>query len=570
MPVRNRVIYQSQAVYVSQDVNATGVATGDTDNVDLNRIQSCNYSFNIARQDVNQFGELAAIDRIITDTPTVSLDGSYMMANLGNEAKLGFNVWAGPADIADGAGDQTLSPVSCISGIIDSNTNDGVKNYYVLTTAEGSDAVDNVLSGKYESIVGIGNASLTSYSTEGAVGGLPTANFTVEGQNMNVVHTPYTGMYEGYTGKLGVEGIIDPADPDGFYPYDDVLGYGYRTVSGVFTVTGDGAGATIAAGANKTIPVTEGNDITSYIKNTARTGINATVPSAKVFNSGPENDQTARTITLSALAEKGAQQVVGTVGGGSLIPKDGYSFTGAFDDVIAYISGSNPSINPELGVQPEWVPTSGGVELGKLATASIPVAPIALPIPTTNLNTSDVNASGSISTLRPGDITLTLRQSPYSDATASDIPGASITDAHIQSYTISFDLSRSPIQKLGSRFAFSRPVDFPITASFSFDAIMSDLTTGNIADIVDCDTNYDARVVLTNASNCSDPTDKDQIIVYDLKRLKMDTQSYSTSIGDNKTVTFDFTCQVGGPEQTDVGVFMSGYSTELPIQKPAS
>ena len=61
MSARNRVIYQSQAVYVSQDVNATGVATGTTDNKDLNRIQSCNYSFNISRQDVNQFGELAAI-----------------------------------------------------------------------------------------------------------------------------------------------------------------------------------------------------------------------------------------------------------------------------------------------------------------------------------------------------------------------------------------------------------------------------------------------------------------------------------------------------------------------------
>ena len=577
MSVRNRVIYQSQAVYVSQDVNATGVATGTTDNADLNRIQSCNYSFSISRQDVNQFGELAAIDRIITETPTVSLDGSYMMANLGNEAKLGFNIWAGPADIANGAGDQTLTPVSCISGIIDSATNDGVKNYYIVTTKEGSDAIDNTTSGKYESIVGIGNASLTSYSTEGSVGGLPTANFTVEGQNMNVVQTPYTGMYAGYTGaNVQAGGVLNEFDPEETF-------YGYRTVSGVFTVTGDGAGTTIEAGTNKTIPVTEGNDITSYIKNTARTGINATIPSTKVFSFGPQlisgSKVVTRTITLSALAEKGAQQLIGTVAGttdseseGTMVPKDGYNFTGAFNDVIAYISGSNPSINPELGVQPEWLPTSGGVTLlsGESAGRKIPSAPIVLPVPTTNLNTSDVNASGSISTLRPGDITLTLRQSPYSDATASSIPGASITNAHIQSYTISFDLSRTPIQKLGSRFAFSRPVDFPITASFSFDAIMSDLTTGNIADIVDCDTNYDARVVLTNASNCSDPTNKDQIIVYDLKKLKMDNQSYSTSIGDNKTVTFDFTCQVGGPEQTDVGVFMSGYSTELPIQKPAS
>jgi len=563
---RNRVIYQSQAVYVSQDVNVTGIATGTTDNADLHRIQSCNYSFNIARQDVNQFGELAAIDRIITDTPTVSLEGSYLMANLGNEAKLGFNIWGGPNVSVPAA-----TPVSCISGIIDSETNDGVKNYYIVTTSEGSDAIDNVASGKYESIVGIGNASLTSYSTEGAVGGLPSANFTVEGQNMNVISTPYTGMYQGYTGVKGIAGDFD-ASEDTFDP-TTIDGYGYRTANVVFTATGDGIGPPDydptpdgQVGAGATIVISNGQVLGAT---TLGTGIDATVPATKVFNSGPAHGETAagglggfaKTLTLGTILEKGSQRAYGTVAGGRIDIGD--YFTGVFGDVITYISGSNPSIDPEKGVQPVWLPTSGGLTLGSGAGVDDPVAPIVLPIPTTNLNPSNVNPSGSISTLRPGDITLTLRQSPYSDDTASSIPGASITNAHIQSYTISFDLSRTPIQKLGSRFAFARPVDFPITATFSFDAIMADLTTGNIADIIDCDTNYDARVVLTNAADCSDPSVKEQIIVYDLKRLKMDNQSYSSSIGDNKTVTFDFSCQVGGPEQADVGVFMSGYSTEV-------
>ena len=549
MAVRNRVIYQSQAVYVSQDVNCTGIATGTTDNVDLNRIQSCNYSFNITRQDVNQFGELASIDRIITDTPTVSLDGSYMMANFGNEKKLGLHIWADPLT-------PTNSLVSCISGIINSEINDGVKNYYVLTTKEGSDAIDNTVSGKYESIVGIGNASLMSYSTEGAVGGLPTSSFSVEGQNMNVVQTPYTGMYEGYSGTA--EGL---APEKAFHP-QSIDGYGFRTAGEiVFTVTGAATAEPPAVGSNKTVGITEGVALdTEVVLGAARTGISATIPSNKVFNHGPA-DGVAKTITLATLVEKGAQQVVGTVEGAALVTGD--IFTGIFEDVISYVSGSNPSIDPTLGVQPTWPPTSGGTALSAPVGTGEPVAPIILPVAKTSLNTADVNASGTISTLRPGDITLTLRQSPYTDDTAAGIPGASITNAHIQSYTISFDLGRTPIQKLGSRFAFARPVDFPITATFSFDSIMSDLTTGNVADIIDCDTNYDARVTLTNASNCSDPSDKEEIIVYDLKKLKLDNQSYTSTIGDNKTVTFDFTCQIGGPEQTDVGVFMSGYSAEI-------
>ena len=92
MATRNRVIYQSEAVYVSQDVVFSGTQTGYRDNIDLDRVQSANYSFNISRTDVNQFGQLGAIDRIITESPTVSFDSSYLLANFGNEYKLGFYV----------------------------------------------------------------------------------------------------------------------------------------------------------------------------------------------------------------------------------------------------------------------------------------------------------------------------------------------------------------------------------------------------------------------------------------------------------------------------------------------
>ena len=59
---RNRIIYQSEALFVSR----TG-ATADDEISQLHRVQSINYSFDISRTDVNQFGNLAAIDRIITE-----------------------------------------------------------------------------------------------------------------------------------------------------------------------------------------------------------------------------------------------------------------------------------------------------------------------------------------------------------------------------------------------------------------------------------------------------------------------------------------------------------------------
>ena len=79
---RNRVIYQSEALYVGPTPIA---GAHDRDTVlQLQRVQSANYSFNLERQDVNQFGELASIDRVILSAPTVSLDFSYLVANLYN------------------------------------------------------------------------------------------------------------------------------------------------------------------------------------------------------------------------------------------------------------------------------------------------------------------------------------------------------------------------------------------------------------------------------------------------------------------------------------------------------
>jgi hypothetical protein len=121
---------------------------------------------------------------------------------------------------------------------------------------------------------------------------------------------------------------------------------------------------------------------------------------------------------------------------------------------------------------------------------------------------------------------------------------------------MSFDLSRSPIQKLGNKFSFARTVDFPINVSLSVDAVLSDLTTGSLADIINCDEKFDARITLKDPA-CSGP--KKAIVNYIIKGLKLDSQSFSSDIGSNKSVTLDFSSQVGGPDQFAHGVFMSGY-----------
>ena len=562
---RNRVIYQSEGVYVSQDVNVTGVATGDYDAASLYGIQNANYSFSIARQDVNCFGQLASVDRIITDTPTVSFDTSYYLANFGNEKKLGFHIWAGPNSSA------SATPVTCISGLINSETNHGVKNYYILTTTEGADLVNNFQSGNYESIIGIGNASITSYSTEGAVGGMPTASVSAEGLNMNMVNLPYTGAYAGITG-------VGAANEGPLWTTDLWNGAGFQNAGApIITITGLAGQAAYDGtdGAIQTIQIqsgnahAEGSSPTKISSLYNRTGIGVSLPAGAEFKGGNPAGNQALKLILEEGCEKGDREIYAKLVKPVTTAKNftsGIAFTGTyfwagdrprgFENIVSYISGSCPGIESADGELPVWHPQGGYPVSGAHPTTTTAPAPIKLPVAPPSLTSTGSNVSGSISVLRPGDITLTLKKK--SDGENPDIAGIIINSAPIQSYSISFDMARTPLQKLGTKFAYARPVDFPVTSSFSFDAIVTDLTTGDVSQIIDCDDEYNATVMLKN-KNCGK---NEYIMAYEVKGLKVDDQSYSTSLGDNKSVSYSFSSQMGGPDQPDMGIFMSGYATE--------
>ena len=321
---RNRVIYQSEALYVGP----TPIADQhDTDNVlQLQRVQSANYSFNLERQDVNQFGELASIDRVILSAPTVSLDFSYLVANLHNESGLGFTTLdAGNSDY-----------ISCISGILNKSSDE--KNYFIKTVKEGADALSISSDSRLDtfteltdghltqSTIGVGNGFITSYTAEGSVGNFPTATVNVEALNM-------------------------------------------------------------------------------------------------VINSGA--------------------------------------------------SGFNvPSVDPANGT-------------------AVTDYQVILPTATSTV------AGDTTSVLRPGQITVGIVDNAQAfGGTAFDEMGVLVSDAKIQSYNISFDLGRTPLEKLGSKFAFAREIDFPVTITASIEANVGELTTGNLADMIQADQDYDLFVRL--------------------------------------------------------------------------
>ena len=194
---RNRVIYQSEALYVSSGISST--TSGQ--HAQLERVQSANYNFTINRQDINQYGQLSRIDSIVLEPPTVGLDFTYYLTDGFNERALGFYVATG----TQGNGNFPSGHMTSQSG----------QNFYITTVAEGADATG--VTG-LSSVIGIGNAFLSNYSLELAVGALPTVSVSMEASNINS-DTTFVG-----TGG-GISGIESPA----INPADGIS-YAYTTV----------------------------------------------------------------------------------------------------------------------------------------------------------------------------------------------------------------------------------------------------------------------------------------------------------------------------------------------------
>jgi len=379
MANRNRVIYQSEGLFVSK--NAANTAAGDHEQ--LERVQSANYSYTINRQDVNQYGELARLDSLVLEPPTVNVDFSYLLTDSYNERVLGFFVQQ------SGDGDSLVN-VPTQDPNTDGNFASGHMvahsgiNVYVVTSPDGvdlnkdpSEALD-----ASDTILGIGNCYISDYSVDLSVGALPTISVSLEGANMR----------------------------------------------------------SDTSGTNFSSPAINQEDGTS--------------------------------------------------------------------------------LNPVITALPNPSQTPGGA-----------------PADSTN---------AVINALRPGDITCAFEN--VSGETMVELGGAGA--AHVQSVSMSLPLSRTPIQKLGSKFPFARSVDFPVNSTMSISAIVNDVERANLSQVLESGA-QNIRIDLKDSND-------NYAVRYWLKEAKLDSESFSSSIGSNKTVDLTFSAQVGGPEDQTAGFFMSG------------
>jgi hypothetical protein len=96
-------------------------------------------------------------------------------------------------------------------------------------------------------------------------------------------------------------------------------------------------------------------------------------------------------------------------------------------------------------------------------------------------------------------------------------------------------------------------VDFPIVATLNVSAVVSDSTAKNLADMLDDNTK---RTLILRMKK-PDGSGSDAM-VFSFKGSQLKSESFSSSIGANKTVDLVFETQVGGPSDQNNGIYLSG------------
>ena len=176
---------------------------------------------------------------------------------------------------------------------------------------------------------------------------------------------------------------------------------------------------------------------------------------------------------------------------------------------------------------------------------------------------------GSIAALRPGDVLVDLSsKSLLSKSVAGNSDTPVIGSAHVQSASISLPLGRTTLQRLGSVFGFSKAIDLPLSVSMSFNALVADMKEGDMMDLLcDC-SEFDVGITIfkPECAGCTvkDLSDPDNIAMrYTMKGARLESENFSSTIGDNKSVDLTFTTQIGSSDDMKNGLYMLGSESRL-------
>lgn len=221
---------------------------------------------------------------------------------------------------------------------------------------------------------------------------------------------------------------------------------------------------------------------------------------------------------------------------------------------------SNYSINLAVGQIPKasisieasnlqfYTGSSGNSSPAIDPNTALPVVGPTFSLPTMIAYTgANVNAA-----LRVGDLVLAIPR----NASLGDY-ASGVGQIHVNAVTISVPLALDPITILGNPYPISRPIKFPVNCTMTVNALAADVNPDSVANLFCSDVPYNLAVSLRNP-NCS--RTGNNAITYYFNQAKLTNRAFSSSIGQNSTVSLTFTNQLGGISSSYLGqgVVVSG------------
>lgn len=249
------------------------------------------------------------------------------------------------------------------------------------------------------------------------------------------------------------------------------------------------------------------------------------------------------------------------------------------DDATQAGAYASPSDNGVIGVGNGFVTSYGfSASVGEIPSTSVSVEASNLRFDSTSENVQNPaidpsngsavagnvtipnSTTGNLKAfaVRPGDITVDFGTETLQQGGAL-LPGMTAGDsgkACVQSVSIDLPMSRTPLQCLGSVFPKSRELDLPITTTLTLNANISDISSGDLTSLL-CNDAQKRNITVTMQSRCGS-TAAERLMIFGFSGAQLDSQSMSSSIGDNKSVDMTFSAQIGGPQDSDNGLFISG------------
>lgn len=192
MPSKTRILSQSKAVYVTTTGVLAGAGTtfSGVEATQLQRIDNFSWEVDIAgaRQDIREFGQLARIGTLVNSDLNATFSIGYLLTDGENEHHLGF-------EIKNSITGAFVPKNQAVSGFLTEHPLYRERNVFVAVVPEGQDAyaASAWTDRTQHDVIGFGNAFLTDYSIDLAVGEIPRADLSFEANNLAF----YTGISSG-------------------------------------------------------------------------------------------------------------------------------------------------------------------------------------------------------------------------------------------------------------------------------------------------------------------------------------------------------------------------------------